>query len=47
MCFLSVTTWLSRMQHPQPEEIELCPTVHLALEILQPRDLPLNLPITF
>src|SRR5215472_13096401 len=38
---------LSRMQHPQMQKIELRSTVHLALQILQTGDLPLDLPVTF
>jgi hypothetical protein len=33
------------MQHPQPKEIELRPTVHLALQIFQTRDVPFDLPV--
>jgi hypothetical protein len=35
------------VQHLQPEEIELRPTVYLALQILQTGDLSLDLPVTF
>jgi hypothetical protein len=35
----------SSMEHPEPEQIELSSAVHVAFEQLEPRNLPLHLPL--